>query len=444
MHDLLRPPGFWALVPGGLRFRQHGAVCGHRRPFEPTRFGRTVNVQTVDDGIAAGAFAGKRVLVRVDFNAPINNGRVADNLRLEAAIPTIQALSDAGARVVLLSHLGRPKGERIPDASLAPVARRLGRLMERTIAFAEDCVGGTAQAAVDRLQDGGILLLENLRYHAGETANDDDFVRQLAALGDVFVNDAFGTAHRAHASTTGLAALLPAYAGKLIQKELAILGDALADPARPFTAILGGAKVSDKLAVIEALLEKADQIIIGGGMAFTFLKAQGHEVGASLVEDDRLEYAREMLAKAKAAGVTILLPSDVEEARKFEEGADHRAVRVGYQAPTWMGLDIGPDTIRTFAHAIAGSGTVLWNGPMGVFEWESFQFGTRAVAQAMVDCAGVTIVGGGDSAAAARKFGISHRVTHVSTGGGASLEFLEGKPLPGIVALENAKLAEAT
>ncbi len=397
-----------------------------------------MKVQTLEDGIAKGAFAGKRVLVRVDFNVPLQAGAVGDDLRIRAALPTITALQAAGAKVILCSHLGRPKGARSADASLLPVSRHLATLLDGPVAFADDCIGPVAEAAVAKLADGQVLLLENLRFHAGETGNDPGFVKQLAALADAYVNDAFGTAHRAHASTTGVAELLPAYAGTLIAQELKALGDALDAPERPFTAILGGAKISDKIAVIEALLEKADRLIIGGGMAFTFLKAQGHDVGKSLVEEDRVDYAREMLAKAADKGVEVLLPTDVEEADSFSAKAEHRAVRVGYQHPDWMGLDIGPDTIHSFARAIASSKTVLWNGPMGVFEWDAFQFGTRAVAQALLDCPGTTIVGGGDSAAAAMKFGITGHVTHVSTGGGASLEFLEGKALPGIVALEKA------
>ncbi len=397
-----------------------------------------MKVQTLDQGIAEGAFQGKRVLVRVDFNVPLDNGKVSDDLRIRAALPTIEALRAADAKVILCSHLGRPKGEQNPKYSLAPVARRLSKLLDTDVVFTDDCIGEQPEAASRALADGDVLLLENLRFHAGETANEDGFVQALARLGDVYVNDAFGTAHRAHASTTGVAHHLPSYAGYLIEKELTALGQALTAPERPFTAILGGAKVSDKIDVIEALLDKADRIIIGGGMAFTFLRAQGHNVGKSLVEEDRLDYARHMLEKAAEKGVEVLLPSDVEEADSFAEKAEHRAVRIGHQHPDWMGLDIGPDTMRSFSKAIASSKTVLWNGPMGVFEWQAFQFGTRAIAQALMDNRGTTIVGGGDSAAAAQKFGIASHVTHVSTGGGASLEFLEGKALPGIVALERA------
>ena len=409
-----------------------------RRNVEPFKWGRRLAAPVKVLRLQDGDFAGKRVLVRVDFNVPLNRGRVADDTRIRAALPTLDHLRAAGAKVILLSHLGRPKGQRVPEASLQPVAKHMTKKLGIETAFASDCIGPEAERQVHALQDGEVLLLENVRYHSQETEGDDGFARQLASLGDCYVNDAFGTAHRAHASTTGIAHHLPAYAGLLIEKELRALGDALDEPARPFTAILGGAKVSDKITVIERLLEKSDQIVIGGGMAFTFLKAMGHDVGKSLVEEDKLDLATELMARAKAAGVDLLLPEDVEEAKEFSPTAPHRAVKVDRMHPDWMGLDIGPLAMERFAEVIASSGTVLWNGPMGVFEWEPFQFGTRAVANALVDCHGTTVVGGGDSAAAAKKFKITDQVTHVSTGGGASLEYLEGKELPGIAALEAA------
>jgi phosphoglycerate kinase len=392
-----------------------------------------VKVRTLRDG----DFSGRRVLVRVDVNVPIEDGRVADATRIEASLPTIEHLRQAGAKVILASHLGRPKGAPEAKYSLKPVADWLNAHGVPT-AFAADCVGPAAEAAVKALQPGGVLLLENVRFHAGEEKNDPAFVGKLAALAEAYVNDAFGTAHRAHASTTGVAKLLPAYAGFLIEKELAALGQALDDPKRPFTAIMGGAKVSDKILVLEKLLPKVDRLVIGGGMAFTFLKAQGHEVGKSLVESDRIGLAGELLERAKARGVQVHLPVDVEAADEFKPDAVHRAAKVSHMRPEWMGLDIGPLTAADFGKAIATSGTVLWNGPMGVFEWDAFDFGTKAVAEAVAACPGTTVVGGGDSAAAAKKFGIEGKVTHVSTGGGASLEFLEGKVLPGIAALEEA------
>ncbi len=390
-----------------------------------------LDVRTLHDG----NFAGKRVLVRVDFNVPLEGTRITDDARIRAAIPTIKHLRKAGARVILCSHLGRPKGKPAAEFSLQPVADHLADLLGHPVAFAHDCVGKSAQNAVDEMGNGDVLLLENVRFHKGETDNDPEFAARLAALADAYVNDAFGTAHRAHASTAGVAGHLPAYAGFLIEKEVEALGKALENPESPFTAILGGAKVSDKITVIEQLLPKVDRLVIGGGMAFTFLKAQGHEVGKSLVEEGLLELARTLLEAAREHGVEVLLPLDVEEADAFDAKATHRAVRIGYQNKDWMGLDIGPLTRKAFTEAIASSRTVLWNGPMGVFEWTPFKFGTQAVAKAMAACPGTTIVGGGDSAAAAKLFGVTDQMSHVSTGGGASLEFLEGKELPGIAAL---------
>lgn len=387
--------------------------------------------------LADGAFGGKTVLVRVDFNVPLEGGRVADDTRIRGALPTLRHLREAGARVVLCSHLGRPKGVD-PALSLRPVAQHLSGLLDAPVAFADDCIGRSARAMVDGLAPGGVGLLENLRFHAEEKANDPDFAASLAGLADAYVNDAFGTAHRAHASTTGVTAHLLSYGGFLIEKEVRFLGDALAKPARPFTAVLGGAKVSDKIAVIERLLESVDRLVIGGGMAFTFLAAQGHGVGSSLLEADRIELARSLIAKASAAGVELLLPTDIVAAQGFAADAGHAVVAAHAIPAERMGLDIGPKTAEAFAAAIRDSGTVVWNGPMGVFEWTAFAAGTRIVAEAVAACTdagGTTIVGGGDSAAAAVKFGVADRVSHVSTGGGASLEMLEGKTLPGLAAL---------
>ncbi len=389
-------------------------------------------VRTLRDG----QFGGKRVLVRVDFNVPLDNGQVADDARIVGALPTIQQLRKAGAKVVLASHLGRPKPGKDNSAfTLKPVAEHLASLLGSPVAFAADCVGPVAAKAVAALPVGGVLLLENVRFHDGEEKNDPGFCRELAALADAYVNDAFGTAHRAHASTTGVAHLLPSYAGLLIEKEVAALGTALADPRRPFTAVLGGAKVSDKILIVEKLMEKVDRLIIGGGMAFTFLVAQGHTVGKSLVEADRVSLARELLTKAKAKGIAVHLPVDVVAADKFDAKAATQVVPVSGIPADWMGLDIGPKTVAEFSRAIASSGTVLWNGPMGVFEMPAFEAGTKAIAHAIANLKGTTIVGGGDSASAAKQFAVDDRMTHVSTGGGASLEFLEGKVLPGIAAL---------
>lgn len=419
--------------------------CGIRNPRGVSleirgRSATAVQVPTLRDG----QFAGKRVLVRVDFNVPLDaEGHVEDDARIVAALPTIEALRKAGAKVILVSHLGRPKAKPQPEFSLKPVAWHLHQLLKAPVAFANDCVGPEAEKAVSQLNPGDVLLLENVRFHGQEEKNDAAFCRQLASLADCYVNDAFGTAHRAHASTTGVALLLPSFAGLLIEKELSALGDALDHPERPFTAILGGAKVSDKIPVIEALLQKVDRLIIGGGMAFTFLKAQGHEVGKSLVEADRIELAKQLLQRASDKGVKVLLPTDVVVADRFAGDANHKVVPVAKIPADWLGLDIGPATSAAFSKAITESKTVLWNGPMGVFEMEAFAAGTKAIALAMASNQGTTVVGGGDSASAAKKFGVEAKMTHVSTGGGASLEFLEGKPLPGIVALEQAALRTA-
>jgi len=378
---------------------------------------------------------GRRVLVRVDFNVPLEGGAVSDDTRIRAALPTIRHLIDAGAKTVLCSHLGRPKGKPDPAYTLAPVAVRLGELLDRAVRFAPDCVGAAVQDLVASMKPGDVLLLENLRFHAEEERNDPAFARALAALADVYVNDAFGSAHRAHASTAGVAAHLPAVAGFLMERELDFLGRALADPVRPFVAILGGAKVSDKIAVIENLLGKVDALLVGGGMANTFLKAQGREIGKSLVENDKLGVAEKLL---REAGAKLVLPVDAVIADRFEAGAERRTVDVASVPPGWLILDIGPRTIATFTERLRGAKTVIWNGPMGVFEMAPFAAGTFAVARALAGLAGATtIVGGGDSAAAVEQAGVAEKITHVSTGGGASLEFLEGKELPGVAVLED-------
>ncbi len=383
------------------------------------------------------AVEGKRVLVRVDFNVPMDeNKNITDDTRIRAAIPTIRYLMEQDAKVILASHLGRPKGQANPKYSLAPVAVRLSSLLGAPVEMAGDCVGEEVKQSVVKLEPGQVLLLENVRFYAEEEKNDPGFAAKLAELADIYINDAFGTAHRAHASTEGIARLLPAGAGFLMQKEIEIMGRALANPERPFTAILGGAKVSDKIGVIENLLNKVDCLIIGGGMANTFLKAQGYDVGKSLVEDDKLDLARKLVQDA-GCNVKFLLPSDVVAADKFEADAQRKVVGVEEIPAGWLALDIGPATAKLFADEISFARTIVWNGPMGVFEMEPFAAGTEAVAQALAGSKAVTIVGGGDSVAAVEKLGVAEKITHISTGGGASLEFLEGKVLPGVAALQD-------
>ncbi len=384
--------------------------------------------------------AGRRVLLRADLNVPLDTSgprpRVADDLRIEESLPTLRRLRDAGARVVVMSHLGRPKGGVVEKLRMAPVAERLASLLGAPVAAAHDVVGDDARATVEALGDGEVALLENLRFEPGEEANDDAFAGTLAALGDAYVDDAFGAAHRAHASVVGVPARLQdAVAGDLLGKELTALSRLLEDPSRPFVAILGGAKVSDKLGVIDSLLGRVDRLLLGGAMCFTFLRARGFDVGASRVEEDRLDAVAGLLERAGGQGVELLLPTDVVAAEAFDADAGSQRVSADGIPDGWMGLDVGPETVERFAAAIGDAGTVLWNGPMGVFEWDAFAAGTQGVARAVAACAGYTVIGGGDSAAAIRKLGLSGEVSHVSTGGGASLEFIEGRELPGVAAL---------
>jgi 3-phosphoglycerate kinase len=378
----------------------------------------------------------KKVLVRVDFNVPMDEDkRITDETRILGALPTIRYLMEKGAKVILCSHLGRPKGEFNMKYSLAPVAVRLSELLGKPVKMAKDVIGEDADKVVASLKSGEVALLENLRFHKEEEENEVKFSKKLASYAELYINDAFGTAHRAHASTEGVTHYLPAVSGFLIEKELQFMGKALDNPDRPFVAILGGAKVSDKLGVINNLLEKVDTLIIGGGMAFTFAVAQGGKVGSSLLELDKVDYAREMIMKAKEKGVTLLLPSDTIAADKFDNDANTKVVPTGEIPDGWLGLDIGPAACKEFAKAITGAKTVIWNGPMGVFEMPNFAKGTKEVAQAMANSKAVTIVGGGDSVAAVTQLGYADKISHISTGGGASLEFLEGRELPGVAAL---------
>lgn len=385
--------------------------------------------------------SGKKVLVRCDFNVPMKDGEITDDIRITSALPTIRYLMENGARVILMSHMGRPKGEAKPEFSLKPVADRLSQLLEKDIIFApsDAVVDDSVKAAAEGLQDGQVMLLENVRYRKEETKNEEPFTGQLASLGEIFVNDAFGTAHRAHCSTAGLAEYMPSVSGFLIEKEVKFLGDALENPERPFVAIMGGAKVGDKIPVIENLIKKVDCLIIGGGMSYTFFKAMGYEIGKSILDEESIELAAELMKKAEAAGVELLLPVDTVCAEEFSNDS-RKAVYDRDAIPAdMMGMDIGPKTVELYEKAVTKAGTVVWNGPMGVFEMENFAEGTKAVAAALAESGAVTVIGGGDSAAAVEQFGYADKMTHISTGGGASLEFLEGKALPGIECLEDMK-----
>ena len=382
--------------------------------------------------------AGKRVLVRCDFNVPFDaEGNISDPKRINEAMKTIKYLVDHKARVILCSHLGRPKGEVNMKYSLAPVAKYLSEKLGQEVKMATDVVGESAQNMAASLKDGEVGVIENVRFEAGETKNDPELAKKMASLAEIYVNDAFGTAHRAHASTAGVADYLPAVCGYLIQKEISIMGGALADPKRPFVAILGGAKVSDKIGVINNLLDKVDTLIIGGGMAYTFMNALGYSVGTSICESDKVELAKDIMAKAKDKGVRFLIPVDNVVGKEYDPNTEYQTIHSDKIQDGWMGLDIGPDTQKLFSDAIKGAGTVVWNGPMGVSEWEHFAAGTIAVAKAVAESGAISIIGGGDSAAAVEKLGYADKMTHISTGGGASLEFLEGKVLPGIACLND-------
>jgi len=380
---------------------------------------------------------GKRVFVRVDFNVPMAEGAITDETRIRAAIPTIEYLVEQGAKVILASHLGRPKGEVKEDMRLTAVGVRLAELMGQPVTKLDESIGQEVEEAVANMQNGDIILLENVRFHAGEEKNDPALAEQFAKLADVYVNDAFGAAHRAHASTEGIAKYVPAVSGYLMQKELDVLGKALSNPERPFTAIIGGAKVKDKIGVIESLLEKVDHLIIGGGLSFTFIKAQGYDIGKSLLEEDKIDLAKSFIEKAKAKGVQLHMPIDAVVANEFSKDAETQIVDVDAIPADWMGLDIGPKTAAKYAEVIKDSKLIIWNGPMGVFEMDKFANGTKTVANAMATTTGYTVIGGGDSAAAVEKFEVADKMDHISTGGGASLELMEGKELPGIVALND-------
>lgn len=381
---------------------------------------------------------GKRVFCRVDFNVPMKDGKITDETRIRAALPTIQYLIEQGAKVILASHLGRPKGQVVEELRLTPVAKRLAELLGKDVKKADEAFGPAVQEMVAAMNEGDVVVVENVRFYAGEEKNDAELAKEFAALADIFVNDAFGAAHRAHASTAGIADHLPAVSGLLMEKELEVLGKALSNPDRPFTAIVGGAKVKDKIGVIRHLLDKVDNLIIGGGLSYTFVKALGHEIGLSLCEDDKMDLAKEFMQLAKEKGVNFYMPVDVVITEEFSETATTKIVDIDSMPANWEGVDIGPKTREIYADVIKNSKLVVWNGPMGVFEMTPFANGTKAVAQALADAEDTySVIGGGDSAAAAEKFGLADKMSHISTGGGASLEFMEGKELPGVVCLND-------
>ena len=392
-----------------------------------------LNKKTIEDIEVKG----KRVLVRCDFNVPLKEGVITNDKRIVASLPTIKYLLDNGAKVILCSHLGRPKGEVVPEFSLKPVAARLSELLGLEVKMACDVVGECANKLAAELKEGEVLLLENVRYEKGETKNDPELSKKFADLADIFVNDAFGSVHRAHSSTTGVADYIPAVGGYLINKEIEFIGGALEAPKRPLVAILGGAKVADKIGVITNLIDKVDTLIIGGGMAYTFMKCLGYSIGTSLLDEENVETAKEMMAKAEAKGVKFLIPVDNRVGKEYDENTEHMLVDSDNIPDGWMGLDIGPKTEKLFADALVDAGTVIWNGPMGVSEWENFASGTIAVATAVANSGAISVIGGGDSVAAVTKLGFADKMSHISTGGGASLEFLEGKELPGIAALND-------
>jgi len=381
--------------------------------------------------------AGKRVFVRVDFNVPMQDGKITDDTRIRGALPTIQYLVDQGAKVILASHLGRPKGKVVEEFRLTAAGERLSELLGKKVIKVDEAIGDTVKAEIEKMENGDVLLLENVRFYPGETKNDPEFAKALSELADIYVNDAFGTAHRAHASTEGIAHYLPGVAGFLMERELEVLGGALENPKRPFTAIIGGAKVSDKIGVIDNLLDKVDNLIIGGGLAYTFVKAKGYEIGNSLLDEEKIDMAKEFMKKAEEKGVNFYMPVDAVVAKEFAADAESKVVPIEEIPAGWEGLDIGPKTRELYAKVIKESQLVIWNGPMGVFEFDKFAEGTKAVAEALAETDGFTIIGGGDSAAAVTKFNLADKMDHVSTGGGASLEFMEGKVLPGVAALQD-------